>query len=152
MKIFGFYLPPALEQFAKFSVVGTIGFIADTGALYLLMFVAGLDPFTGRLFSFLFAATVTWLLNRNYTFRGSAPAPRTRQWARFVTVNAVGGALNYGVYSALILSGGWFLEAPVLAVAAGSIAGLACNFTASRKFVFKLPAADNSIAGTTPER
>ncbi len=54
-----------------------------------------------------------------------------------MTANAIGGVLNYGVYSALILSGGWFLEAPVLAVAVGSIAGLAFNFTASRKFVFK---------------
>jgi putative flippase GtrA len=105
------------------------------------MSMASLDPYTGRIFSFLFAATVTWVLNRNYTFRGSVPAPRTRQWARFVSANAVGGALNYGVYSALILSGGWFIKAPVLAVAAGSIAGLAFNFTVSRKFVFKLRAS-----------
>ena len=103
------------------------------------MSMVGLDPYTGRIFSFLFAATVTWTSNRNYTFRDSAPAPRTRQWARFVTANAVGGALNYGVYSALILSGGWFIKA--LAVAVGSIAGLAFNFTLSRKFIFKLRAS-----------
>ena len=141
MNLPDFRLPPAFEQFAKFCVVGTIGFVADAGMLYLLMSMAGLDPYTGRLFSFLFAATVTWTLNRNYTFRSSAPTPRARQWARFVTANAVGGVLNYGVYSVLILSGGWFLEAPVLAVAVGSIAGLAFNFTASRKFVFKLRAS-----------
>lgn len=132
------HLPPAFEQFAKFCVVGVIGFVADAGTLYLLMSMAGLDPFTGRMFSFLFAATVTWTLNRNYTFRSSVPAPKTSQWARFVTANTIGGALNYGVYSALILSGGWFIKAPVLAVAVGSVVGLAFNFTASRKFVFKL--------------
>ncbi len=60
---------------------------------------------------------------------------------RFVTANTIGGALNYGVYSVLILSGGWFIEAPVLAVAVGSIAGLAFNFTASQKYVFKLRAS-----------
>jgi putative flippase GtrA len=141
MNLFGFRLPPAFEQFAKFCIVGTVGFVADAGTLYLLMSMANLDPYTGRIFSFLFAATVTWVLNRNYTFRGSVPTPRTRQWARFVSANAVGGALNYGVYSALILSGGWFIKAPVLAVAAGSIAGLAFNFTVSRKFVFKLRAS-----------
>ncbi len=135
------HLPPAFEQFGKFCVVGTIGFVADAGTLYLLMSVANLDPYTGRIFSFLFAATVTWALNRIYTFRGSAPAPRTRQWVRFVTANTIGGALNYGVYSVLILSGGWFIEAPVLAVAVGSIAGLAFNFTVSRKYVFKLRAS-----------
>lgn len=132
-------LPPAFQLFAKFCVVGVIGFVVDAGTLYLCMDQAGLDPYTGRIFSFLFAATVTWALNRRYTFRGSAPAPRTRQWARFVSANAVGGALNYGVYSALILSGGWFAGAPVLAVAVGSVAGLAFNFTASRKFIFKFP-------------
>ncbi len=132
-----FHLPPAFEQFAKFCVVGTIGFVADAGTLYLLMSMASLDPYTGRVFSFLFAATVTWALNRKYTFRSRVPAPRTRQWVRFVTANSIGGALNYGVYSALILSGGWFIKAPVLAVAVGSIVGLAFNFTVSRKIVFK---------------
>ena len=136
-----FQIPPAFELFAKFCVVGTIGFVADAGTLYLLMSLADLDPYTGRIFSFLFAATVTWALNRIYTFRSSAPAPRTRQWVRFVTANTVGGALNYGVYSVLVLSGGWFLKAPVLAVAVGAIAGLAFNFTVSRKYVFNLRAS-----------
>ena len=135
-----FRLPPAYEQFAKFCVVGTVGFLADAGALYLLMSFLNMDPYTGRIFSFLFAATVTWALNRVYTFRRSASAPMTRQWARFVTANTVGGALNYGVYSALVLSGGWFIKAPVLAVAVGSIAGLAFNFTVSRKYVFNMRA------------
>ena len=135
-----FRLPPAYEQFAKFCVVGTVGFLADAGALYLLMSFLNMDPYTGRIFSFLFAATVTWALNRVYTFRSSALAPMTRQWARFVTANTVGGALNYGVYSALVLSGGWFIKAPVLAVAVGSIAGLAFNFTVSRKYVFNMRA------------
>ncbi len=136
-----FQRSPAFVQFAKFCVVGTVGFVVDAGSLYLLMSFANLDPYTGRIFSFLLAATVTWTLNRNYTFRRSLPAPRARQWARFVTANTLGGVLNYGVYSALVLSGGWFLEAPVLAVAVGSIAGLAFNFTVSRKFVFKLRAS-----------
>jgi len=136
MKFPKFPLPPAYQQFAKFCVVGTIGFLADAGALYLLMSLASLDPYTGRIFSFLFAATVTWALNRIYTFRSSASVPLTGQWARFVTANAFGGILNYGVYSALVLSGGWFFKAPVLAVAVGSIAGLAFNFTVSRKYVF----------------
>ena len=144
MKLHGFPLPPAFEQFAKFCVVGTIGFVADAGSLYLFMSLANLDPYTGRIFSFLIAATVTWTLNRNYTFSGSVPAPRTRQWASFVSANAVGGILNYGVYSVLILSGGWFIEAPVLAVAVGSVAGLAFNFTVSRKFVFKPRVASGS--------
>ncbi len=135
-----FRLPPAYDQFAKFCVVGTVGFLADAGALYLLMSFLNMDPYTGRIFSFLFAATVTWALNRVYTFRSSASAPLTRQWARFVTANAFGGILNYGVYSALVLSGGWFIKAPVLAVAVGSIAGLAFNFTVSRKYIFNMRA------------
>ena len=141
MNLPDFHLPPAFVQFAKFCIVGTVGFVADAGTLYLFMSMASLDPYTGRIFSFLFAATVTWALNRNYTFRSNVPTPRTRQWARFVTANTIGGALNYGVYSALILSGGWFIKAPVLAVAVGSIVGLAFNYTASRKLVFKLPAS-----------
>ena len=123
-------------QFMKFSLVGTIGFIVDAGVLYLMMYLAGLDPFLGRLVSFLAAASATWLLNRIYTFKGRSTGPRTGQWARFVMANAVGWIINYGVYSALLLTSDFFYGIPVLAVAIGSLSGLAFNFTVSRKFIF----------------
>ncbi len=127
----------AANQFMKFSLVGTIGFIVDVGVLYLMMYLAGLDPFLGRLVSFLVAASVTWLLNRIYTFKGRSTGTWAGQWARFVMANAVGWIINYGVYGALLLTSDFFYRTPVLAVAIGSLSGLAFNFTVSRKFIFK---------------
>lgn len=44
MNLPDFHLPPAFEQFAKFCVVGTIGFVADAGTLYLFMSMATWAP------------------------------------------------------------------------------------------------------------
>lgn len=123
-------------QFVRFGIVGTIGFIADASMLTLVLSVTGLGFYLGRLVSFLFAASITWALNRCYTFRDRSKQGRMRQWGRFVLVNSAGGLVNYGVYSALILGDDLFRAWPVLAVAAGSIAGLLVNFLGSKFLVF----------------
>ena len=86
----------ALLEFFRFGVVGTLGFLVDAGVL-LAAIALGLGPWVGRLVSFLAAATVTYSLNRAWTFRrrtggGGASAG---QWARFVVVNLGGFAANY---------------------------------------------------------
>jgi putative flippase GtrA len=50
--------------------------------------------------------------------------------------NAVGGVVNLGTYAALVTQVGLCAELPALAVAAGSVTGLAFNYTASRLWVF----------------
>lgn len=127
---------PLPAQFLRFSIVGTLGFVVDSLVLVLLLSTTGLGFFSGRLASFLAAATVTWLCNRHFTFRDSGSPRRVRQWARFVLVNSGGGLINYGVYSVLIMTSELSRTWPVLAVAAGSLAGLAVNFAASRHLVF----------------
>ena len=127
------------RQFLRFALVGGIGFGVDVAVLYLLL-GAGAGLIAGRAGSFLAAATSTWQLNRRYTFTdrpGIAGIRATgRQWLRFVMANAVGGAVNLGTYVALVTQVGLCAELPALAVAAGSVAGLAFNYTASRLWVF----------------
>lgn len=122
-------------QFARFGVVGTIGFVVDAAVLYLCLWI-GLGFFAGRLISYLTAATTTWALNRAFTFASAPSERRHRQWAKFVALNSVGGAINYGVYSLLIVLGEPFQTYPVIAVGAGSIAGMIVNFWLSRTLVF----------------
>ena len=124
------------RQFLTFSVIGTIGFMVDASVLYVAMTFGGAGFFLGRLISYLVAATTTWYLNRRFTFRDKAGQERIKQWMRFLLVNTGGGIINYGLYSILILSSAFFREWPVAAVALGSIAGLAANFTASKFLVF----------------
>ncbi|MFZ2208581.1 MAG: GtrA family protein [Porticoccaceae bacterium] len=127
------------RQFLRFALVGGIGFGVDVTVLYLLL-GAGAGLIAGRAGSFLAAATSTWQLNRRYTFTdrpGVAGIRATsRQWLRFVLANAVGGAVNVGIYAALVTQVSQCAELPALAVAAGSVAGLVFNYTVSRLWVF----------------
>ncbi len=124
------------RTFLRFSLVGGIGFLVDAGLLILLLETTGMGPFVARLFSYLGAATTTWALHRHHTFAEADRHDPARQWMRFVSVNAVGALINYGVYSALILSFDGFRAVPVAALAVASVLALAFNYAASRRFVF----------------
>lgn len=129
-------------QFLRFAVVGTVGFLVDAAVLTLAVAGAGLGPYVARLVSFAAAATVTWYLNRRFTFAAHREGTGAmRQWTRFLAVNALGACINFGVYAALIHTVSLARQHLLLAVAAGSIAGLASNFTMSRAFVFRGTAA-----------
>lgn len=94
--------------------------------------------YLGRAISFICAATFTWSMNRLFTFPGARNERGTSQWMRFVSVNLVGAFFNLGVYYWLVTNDAWIAANPVVAVAAGSIAGLFFNFTLSRALVFRV--------------
>jgi putative flippase GtrA len=133
------HLPRPAIEFASFAAVGVIGFVADAGTLLGLLAVLGDRPYLARIGSWLAAATVTWALNRQVTFRQAARRRAARQWARFLMANSGGAAINYGTYAALVAGSSFVHQYPVLAVAAGSLAGLSVNFLASRRLVFAPP-------------
>jgi putative flippase GtrA len=127
------------RQFVLFSVGGVIGYIVDAGILQLLVSGFAWDRYTGRLISFLCAATATWLFNRRYTFIGPRRHSLHGEWVRYIVAMSGGFACNFAAYSLLIL---WFdidREFLPLAVAAGSFAGLGVNFAASRYWVYRRP-------------
>lgn len=91
-----------IERFLKFSVVGFIGFIVDTGTLNLLVGVVGLDTNTLRLvaktISFTLALISNFLWNRFWTYPDSRSKPIRKQLAQFFIVNLVGLALNLLIF------------------------------------------------------
>lgn len=123
------------REFLSFAAVGTFGYLVDASVLTLALF-AGLGFYAGRAVSFMVAVTFTWYCNRKFTFEPSGEVSAFQQFIRFVSWNALGGAVNLGVYALLIGYGGIFVRMPFLAVAAGSLAGLAVNFLVSKYFVF----------------
>ncbi|HYD32889.1 MAG TPA: GtrA family protein [Azospirillaceae bacterium] len=128
---------PLVRQFLKFGLAGIAGLSVDTVALYALLYGVGTDFYSGRAVSFLMAVTTTWALNRAFTFKGDHPGPMWRQWLAFLGANSFGAVVNYATYAALVT---WSLLAaayPIIAVAAGSIAGMFFNFAASKKLVFR---------------
>jgi len=135
------------KELLQFGMVGTIGFLADSGALLLFLHF-GLNPYWGRLGSFFIAVSCTWLLNRNFTFKSKKTTAFWTEWMKYIMANSVGAILNYGVYAILLYKVVLVAHWPVLGVAAGSIVGLLANYINSRAFVFKddkkdMPSCDN---------
>jgi putative flippase GtrA len=126
----------ASHEFLRFVMVGAAGFLVDAGALIFATAVLGLGLYSGRVFSYLCAATFTWICNRRFTFATTAD-PAVLQWLRFLGANAIGGAVNYGVYAAVVTFSAVGARYPVLGVAAGSAAGLILNFAVSKYWVFR---------------
>lgn len=121
-------------QVLRFGAVGVIGFFVNAGLVEAL---AGLiNPLWAEAVAFPVAATTTWWLNRRYTF-GTSGDDWHVEWLRYIGANAGGWLANNAVYFALILSFSLLYVHPSLAVAAGSLAGMVLNFTASKWFVFK---------------
>jgi putative flippase GtrA len=132
------HIPLPLRQFLKFGIVGGIGFVVDAGVLYACMKGLDMGPYTGRIVSFIAAASSTWFCNRHFTFKDSKGDDKLHvQWLKFLVVSMGGFVFNYGAYAALIWGSPLVAAYPVLGVAAGSIAGMFFNFFVSRKLVFR---------------
>jgi putative flippase GtrA len=124
-----------LAEFLMFGTVGGVGFLFDTATVYSLRHSLGL--YGAGMVAYVVAATVTWLLNRLWTFRGQGSGPAHRQWARFLAVNLGGFVLNRGTYALLVTFVALCARQPVFAVGAGAIAGMFLNFSLSRAMVFQ---------------
>jgi putative flippase GtrA len=122
-------------QFLRFGAVGALGFVVDTATVYGLRTALGL--YGAGLAGYVTAASSNWLFNRIWTFRGRGSGSVQRQWALFMVVNLAGFVLNRGTYALLVTFLSRAAEQPVIAVAAGAIAGLFTNFTLSRRVVFR---------------
>jgi len=124
-----------LRQFLRFGTVGAVGFVADTATVYALRASAGL--YVAGAVAYVVAATVTWVLNRIWTFRGRGSGPMHRQWALFLGANGLGFVLNRGTYFILVTVSPLCVQYPVLAIAAGVAMGMFLNFHLSRTIVFR---------------
>jgi len=128
------------SRFLRFAFVGGLGFLVNEAALYFALAVLGFGKYGGGVFSFMVAVTFTWWGNRMLTFRDEAArggAAIAREWATFVAANSIGLAVNYAVYAGMIALAPAPLNSPYIALAFGTVAGLAFNFVMSSRVVFR---------------
>lgn len=124
-----------LLEFMRFGLVGGAGFVVDTATVYATRHALGL--YGGGIVAYFIAATVTWILNRVFTFRGRGSGPMHRQWAIFLATNFLGFVLNRSTYAAFVTFMPLAAKQPVIATAAGAVAGMFVNFHLSRRVVFR---------------
>jgi putative flippase GtrA len=125
-------------QLVRFGLVGGLGFVIDTGVLYLCLYYAHVGYYFGRLISYLCAASVAWYLHRIYTFKLQCTKGKRTQFMSFVVFNSFGGVANYFIYALLIANYAWFRQYPVFAVGIGALVALFINYYLSKKIVFRV--------------
>jgi putative flippase GtrA len=124
------------RELLLFGLVGFVGFIIDSGVLYLLKSSLGL--YYGRLFSFFCAVFTTWILNRHLTFNQRASGMSlSREFSRYFGLMMGGGVINYVTYALMVYFLEFVARQPVWGVAVGSCAGMLVNYLLARIFVFR---------------
>lgn len=129
-----------LPPFLAFAGVGALGFLVNEAALFVGVHFLELPTFPAAFLAFLVTVTFTWYGNRTLTFHGSTAVglrAMAHEWVRFIAVNGVGLAANYGTFAVLVTTAPRPFSSPYLALAVGSGVGLVFNFYASRKGVFR---------------
>jgi putative flippase GtrA len=124
-----------MVEFIRFGAVGFAGFIVDTASVYATRGWLGL--YGAGIVAYFISASFNWLLNRLITFRGKSTGSLHRQWAMFLVTNMAGFVLNRSTYALLVTVSAAAASQPVIATAAGSVAGMFINFSLSRRLVFR---------------
>lgn len=92
----------SLRHWGGFLFSGGTAFLIDAGMTFLLVHVAGLDRFLARAIAIGIAMVAAWLLHRRVTFNVSAPHSLA-EFLRFSTVALAANALNFAIYSLLLI-------------------------------------------------
>ncbi|MCA0026464.1 MULTISPECIES: GtrA family protein [unclassified Mesorhizobium] len=122
-----------MSRLVRFVFAGGIGFVADAAALWLLLAVTPLGPFSARVLSIGFALCVTWQINRHLTF---SPSSRglVGEGARYGSVGIATSIANYLVYCAILVV--LPTTPPLAALAFASLAAMALSFLGYSRLVF----------------
>jgi putative flippase GtrA len=122
-----------VKRFASFLVAGGAGFVADAGALLVLLAWTPLGPLAGRAVSIAFALLVTWTLNRTITFGPSARHIAV-EGTRYGAVGVSSAMVNYALYAAALALAPSL--PPMAALVLASAGALAWSYLGYSRFVF----------------
>ena len=122
------------REFSLFCIIGFLGYLVDVFVVFGLKELLGV--YGARIPSFFCAATVTWVLNRRYTFIAVSKKPILAEYLHYLSLMGIGGCINYLAYAIVVSFLGDWRFGIFVAVASGSLAGLSVNFLTSKRYVF----------------
>jgi putative flippase GtrA len=93
----------SLRHWAGFIFSGGTAFLVDAGTTFVFVHLVGLDRFVARVIGIGVAMVVAWLMHRRVTFNVSAPRS-LGEFVRFSTVALTANALNFAIYSVLLIA------------------------------------------------
>ena len=121
---------------ASFLGSGLIALAVDMGVLSGLTRMFGVSALAARPFAIGCAMIVGWLCQRTFTFAVAA-APSLAEFLRYVTVASGAAAINFALYSAILLAVPSL--APEAALAASSTIAMVVAYIGLRFGVFRQP-------------
>ena len=121
----------------RFIAVGGCGFAIDA-ASFQLIFISGGGLIVSRISSAALAITLTWYLNRHLVFRTHAINRKGPEYGRYLGVQTVGLAVNFGIYFLMLALFPTLQAIPIVALAAGAGTALTFNFLGARWWAFRL--------------
>jgi len=123
-----------MKKLLRFGIAGGIGFLVDAGVLSLLLQTTPLGPFLARLVAIALAMATTWVFNRTFTFDRSGHSLAVEGF-RYGSVGVTAALVNYGLYSALLLT----LPdlQPITAMVLATTASVLLSFFGYSRFVFR---------------
>jgi putative flippase GtrA len=126
----------SLRHWGGFVFSGGTAFLVDAGVTGALVHFVGLDRFTARIIGITIAMVVAWLMHRRISFNVTT-ARSWNEFLRFATVAMSANALNFAVYSLILLifPATYYLVALVIATAIAT----AFSYTGFRLGVFRSP-------------
>jgi putative flippase GtrA len=111
---------------AKYFVVGALGTVTHLTLLYITVEFFLFSPLLGTSCAFIWVATQSYLLNRNWTFRSSKKHSSTLP--RFLIVSIIGFLGNFGMmYVLLNIFSLWYMLAQMLTALVIPIMGFLLN-------------------------
>ena len=124
------------RRLVRFAVVGSAGFLVDASVLSILIQLADMDLYSSRTISFLLAVSLTWYLNRTWTFGTTKNKRQGKEYIRYTLVQVAGALINLGVYVYCIETVEQMARYPVIPLAIGALTALVFNYFFSKKLVF----------------
>lgn len=118
----------------RFLFVGGIGLCTDACALYSFRGLIGLIP--AKIVSYLIAYTVTWILNRIFTFHSKNPR-RVQEWFIYTIIYSLTGVFHVMLFAYLVHHHMILNKYPIVALLITAAIISIINFLMSKKIVFK---------------
>jgi putative flippase GtrA len=151
------------HEAAKFLLVGGVCFVATTGINYALkLTVLHQKPVTALAFATIVSTILSYVLNREWSFRGRGGRERRHEAALFFSVSAVGIVLNViplGVSRYVLLLRVPDVSRPVQEIAdfisgivLGTLIAMCFRLWAFKRFVFPHPQARPRRSGRSGPR
>lgn len=129
-------MPALKRELVSFILVGGTGFLVDAGCLMLLFHGLDFGHYSSRLIAFAVAVTVTWILNRTYTFQAGRPRSIHTEYVKYFSTQTIGALINFGFYALCLAASSVMRDWPVLALGVGSVVAMVFNYFAMKYYVF----------------